>query len=368
MNKLKILFVTTTLFGVRGTTGTYRLISILAKFHNVLVVTPNNINQEKHIVFIDNSIKIVKIVDRSNKGSLLKIKNLIDTFCPDIVYMFNSPNIINYLYHLSPIFPETKWIADFKTPLLQEGHTRKKIRQKSFLSQFYLDAIFTLSRHSTKTWIPFLMRKTLEYPLGLDLSLFTPKKIVSEHIYCHKFVFIGSLHPYRKLDFLINNFCRIIRDKPDIPFTLDIYGSGSAATPLKRLIRRNSMTDRIHLCGLLEQEKLFDKLKDYDAGIAYVPTQKYNKSPSLKVIEYVAAGLPAFASDTIGHRKQMDNGLSFTLFKNTPASFIETITSSASSGIKTENINNNLKAIHRYDYRSIIKYYIEPHLQALTSG
>ena len=60
----------------------------------------------------------------------------------------------------------------------------------------------------------------------------------------------------------------------------------------------------------MHQNQLFKEMSRYDAGVAYVqdegPGKIFNKSPSLKSLEYSAAGIPILASETIGHKEYQE--------------------------------------------------------------
>ncbi|MBM9602687.1 glycosyltransferase family 4 protein [Desulfopila inferna] len=368
-NKLKILFFIPTCFGVRGTIGTYRLIEVLSSEHDILVIAPDRPNEEKYVVHRNNDLMVIKIKDRSKSDSLNKIHQILRSFVPDIIYLFNSPSSPAYLFSLHHLFPGIKWIADFRTPLLQQGSRRRRIRNGHFLLQFYVDGIITLSRHSVKTWIPLLLKKTTPIPIGIDTSKFTPKIYQSKCLYCTRFVFIGSFHNLRKLDFLISYFSHAVQKNKERFLTLDLYGAGPAENKLRQLISKLHMEKNIFFKGLLNQEDLFQKLGDYDAGIAYVPYEKYDRSPSLKSIEYAAAGLHVLASDTSAHIQQMkDHGLHFQLFSNELNSFVDNVTECAINGVSTEVSTSNIKSVHNCDYQSIVKNHISPLLMEIVNG
>ncbi len=364
---MKITFILQAPLGTRGTPGTYLLLENLAKQCQVQVISPKLNKQEAIIVHNCTEIKSVFLDFDDIESAIMLSYSVMEKFSPDIIYMMNSDYNLNFIYKLKPLFEDTKWVVDVKTPSLVEGKRKRRRRFKSFLLQFYVEKIFTLSRDSVETWIPFLFRKTYIYPLGIQLSNFISKTYNHDpkRIKCKKFVFIGTLHKVRKIDFLIKAINQMSKNNYSTGIKFDFYGDGNAREELQQLANNLKLQDVVKFHGLIPQQKLNALLGNYDAGIAYVPNEKYEKSPSLKSLEYIAAGLPTMVSDTLGHREYLKYDLHFDFFENNIDSFCEVIKKMIVIGVNYKDIEKNLESIKQFDYEILAKKIILPELSTM---
>ncbi len=60
-----------------------------------------------------------------------------------------------------------------------------------------------------ETWMPNRNAEKLQYPLGLRIRDYSPKGKSDNPIRCKKFVYVGSIHPRRKLDLMIRHIGRL---------------------------------------------------------------------------------------------------------------------------------------------------------------
>lgn len=363
--KNKILFILRAPLGFRGTSGTFLLINALRENYDVQVISPYIRNVAKDIVH-EGNIKNT-IVRHEDSDSVIAVDNIIKKFQPNLIYMVNSPFFLRYIYVFKGLYPKIKWILDVRTPLLAKNKEYKKIRKSMFFAQFYVDKIISLNHKSVKTWIPYLFRSTSIYPLSLDMSKFdlslTRTSKQEDQI---KFVFIGTLHKLRRIDKLIEIFASSV-NKINKKMIFDIYGSGQAIEELSDLVIKLNMQDHIHIKGILKQEKLFKLLPVYDVGIAYVPFDIYEDSPSLKSIEYAGAGLHIIASNTNAHVKYHKEGLQMSFFDNTSNSFIEAINYFIKSNDKEIVVQNNLKVVRKHHYSNIKDDFFIPYIKDLIN-
>ena len=101
----------------------------------------------------------------------------------------------------------------------------------------------------------------------------------------------------------------------------------------------------------------FKKLSEYDVGIAYIPYEKesvlFTKAPSLKSLEYAAAGIPIIASATAGHIEYMKRyGFQFELFENTKTTFLSVMEKITRNGIPDDMVSNNLDKVKAFGWKS----------------
>jgi len=351
--KLKIAFFSAWPFGLRGTPGTYRFIEKMLEYSQLLVFAPI---AQKDVVFFSRRVPIIPVKSlfkhRDIKDSIIPLKH----FDPDIIYIFNYPEWYKLVDILKRKLPQKKIIFDIKTPLLPKGNKRQKIQEKGTLAQKHLDAIVTLSTESVKTWLPEYTHSPIVYPLGIDFSLFRPDFSVLENKNSLRFVFIGTLHPKRQIDVLIHAFKDFV-DQSKKAVILDIYGGGPDLKRLEDMVLSFGMEKHIRLQGLKNQDDLIQLLPEYDAGIAWVPYENYDASPSLKSLEYMASGLTILASDTRAHKALVDQNFKVDLFSNNKESIVNALHKACANGFFKKHAIQNIKAVKKHDYGFIIRNY-----------
>jgi glycosyltransferase involved in cell wall biosynthesis len=106
--------------------------------------------------------------------------------------------------------------------------------------------------------------------------------------------FLGTLKPWHGLDTLVEGFAILQRRRP--ASRLLIVGDGPERERLLDQLRSRGLLDATHLCGAVSADEVPKWLASMDAGVApYPETQGFYFSP-LKVLEYMAAGVPTVAS------------------------------------------------------------------------
>lgn len=363
---MKICFLTAWPLGLQGTPGTYLFLQKIVNYVDALIVSPRN---KKNSVYTpNNALPWMPVKDLCDQSELKKILPILSHYDPDIFYIFNFPDWPIVTTYLKSMFRDKKFIIDIKTPLLSEGDVRKRIQNNCLKAEKNVDAIVALSSESVQTWIPGCQKQVLEYPLGIDITFFPDPITFYERSKIKEFVYIGSLHPKRKIDKLIECF-QYTFDKHSVKAQLDLYGRGADMDKLEKVASSSRSYGYVCFKGLLDQQELIKKLPSYDAGVAWVPEEKYSHSPSLKAIEFLASGLPLIASNTIAHRHLADKTDIF-LFDNNPESFERSI-----KEIKSWNDNDNLqclknnrKVVEQLDYEVIIEKYFIPLFNNLNSS
>lgn len=373
--KLKILYITRGAFGLIGGAAAYKIPEYMSKNHDVLVLETKKKGcsaEVDQVVFQSKNSRLINIYGEKEHKRTQKLKRVLKKFNPDIVHVFQSPRCLRDIYCIRMLSSKFALILDFRTPLYAKRfswlHANKIF--KFFLSQFFIDWIITHSKQTLSSNLPACFKKTTEISPGVDLKQFSNS---SRHKpYPKRFVFIGTLAKSRKIKLLIDYFIHMIqKGRPQI--ALDIYGQGDAVDEIDALITKTSMQESISLKGLVSQRELFNRLNGYDAGIAYVPDSddwgNFSKAPSLKSLEYSAAGLPIVASSTMGHSDYIKRyGFEFVLFDNTKDSFTQTMEKVCDKGFSPTMVQNNLNVIKEFDWNSIISSKLLPLYSKLSKS
>ncbi|MCK5229100.1 MAG: glycosyltransferase, partial [Desulfobulbaceae bacterium] len=348
-------------FGLRGTTGTYKVIEKINYYSDIIVFSRPRTND---CVFDMRTLPMIPVNNPGNHMSIEGIKPALQSFNPQLIYIFNFSQWPSLLNELKDACQQSKFILDIQTPLLIEGEMRKQIQDAGNAAHKHLDAIMTLSKESVSTWIPKCTIKPFEYPLGVDLSMYNAKHLSKQRDIFEKFVYVSTLHPIRQTETLINGFVTFVQ-KYNPKSVLDIFGSGPELSSLKEWVDARNLQETVHLHGLVQQAELLARLSEYDAGIAWVPTARYSNSPSLKLIESNAAGLPVIATNTNAHAKLLDQGFSLELFDDNAESLSIALKQLSENGFSKKRILKNLKSVTQFDYDRIIRDYFLPFFKQL---
>lgn len=336
-----------------GGAASYFLPKHLAEQHDVLVLCQGAPESSEEVVYENNDLNICNIYTGSARNRAAKIFGALQGFKPEIVHVFQNPHCLRILYGLRRMFPLAKRVIDFRSPLLGSNNVaRAAVLWRYFLCQFIVDHVFTHSLGTIKDTLPLRFRRITEIPPGVEIRHFqiaarpagTPRR----------FLYSGSVSRVRQLQLLIRAFASFSRNSRLRP-SLDIIGGGDALDELRNMVDSDGLRDCIRLTGPVPQEEIYLRLCEYDAGIAYVPYDKFSKAPSLKFLEYSAAELPFMASDTIGHRDYASRfGFSFTPFQNSQEGIVAGLHRICAEPNLREDIAVNRTAVQRFDWEHIV--------------
>ncbi|MDA0265566.1 MAG: glycosyltransferase family 4 protein [Cyanobacteria bacterium] len=107
--------------------------------------------------------------------------------------------------------------------------------------------------------------------------------------------FVGSLKPWHGLSHLVNAFAQLHQRVPQA--RLLIVGDGPQRNPLQADLEQRGLLPWTHLTGAVAPEQIPPLLASMDVAVAPYPAKLDFYFSPLKVVEYLAAGLPVVASD-----------------------------------------------------------------------
>ncbi len=106
--------------------------------------------------------------------------------------------------------------------------------------------------------------------------------------------FVGTLKPWHGLDGLIEAFALLHRKNSNA--RLLIVGDGPKRTDLEQQLHDHSLTEAAHFTGAVPPDLIPELLATMDVAVAPYPDNPDFYFSPLKVLEYMAAGLPVVAS------------------------------------------------------------------------
>lgn len=179
----------------------------------------------------------------------------------------------------------------------------KKYINRLVSSCFNIDYLILVSEELREFYQTKLLHtKCLYIPNTIDnLPCYVKKKDIKNRI-----VSIGRLSPEKGFLDLVEIINLVKKDIPDI--RLDIYGDGSERIKIEDKIRELGLMSNIRLLGFYPNNKLLNKLNEYDL---YVMTS-YTESFGLVLIEAMSRSLGCIAFDSANGAKTLlkdDNGV-----------------------------------------------------------
>ena len=371
--QLRVVYITRSNYGLLGAAASYMFAVNTNKRHQVIVLENGSSHKNKNqpIVYNDTSVPVINRFDFQKGRIRQKTIWALNIIQPDIVHLFHSDRCLNDILMLKVLKKRPKIILDFRSPLYARKFSRSYIRLliTYFLCHLFADWVITHSRLSLYSNLPLRLKKYTEIPPGVNLCWFKNKAVTKKSP--EKFIYVGSLNKTRRIDQLVLFFVKASQ-RLGGNLRLDIYGQGDAEQDLSVLIKEQLQCSNVFLKGCRTQNTLFAIMSEYDAGIAYIAsgngTSIFDKAPSLKSIEYAAAGLPILASRTQGHLDFMKRyGFNFELFNNTFEEFYNSMNKLVKHGVDEKDLENNLSSVKKLDWNNIILSKLLPLYEKLAT-
>lgn len=315
--KNTIVFIIDFLYTQDGLTGgtERQLIELLKnidqqKFRSILVClrkypgTPgfDSISNENHIL---------------NVHSLASIKGII-VFLKFIHFLRNrSTDIIQTYFHDSTLFGiMAAWLAGIKTKVscrrdLGFWYNSKLLRNLSLVNRF-TDRILVNS-HAVKKAVVyhehFSPKKIDVIYNGLDnkaadnLPAADLKSEFPAIRDCDRIVgMVANFNrPVKRVDLFVEVADRVLKQHQDVRFLL--VGGGSLEKDLQYVISRLDLNDKVILAG--KKNPAMPYIKSFDVGILTSDSEGFSNV----LLEYMAAGVPAVATDVGGNREIIQHGV-----------------------------------------------------------
>jgi glycosyltransferase involved in cell wall biosynthesis len=120
----------------------------------------------------------------------------------------------------------------------------------------------------------------------------------------HRFLIVypGTLNFHQGVDVAIEAFARVLKEIPDAEF--HIYGEGPAKPYLAQLVLRLGLAHKVKLREMLPKKQIVEVMAQSDLAVEpkLIGSRFANETCSVKLLEFMALGIPVVASRTRVHK------------------------------------------------------------------
>ena len=228
----------------------------------------------------------------------------------DLVHVFWSPGMA-----ILPLFVGRKhirWIVHVESGGVGVGWYSHLIDLLCFVEHYCFDTVCIVNEAlRVKLFGNNTHRRIVVVPNGVDCKRM--KSSPSDQLTLRRelavpetariVVYIGTHSPLRNLDRLLKSYQRVSRRCPDCLF-LFVGGNVCDIGRLKKAAEKLGIQSQTRFAGYVSYFDIHRYLALADVAVAYIPAnQLFDVQPPLKTIEYLAAGLPVVATNTVGNRE-----------------------------------------------------------------
>lgn len=360
----RILFFSAWEFGQSGTPGTYKFIEELGRHYRIRVIARP---PGAKAVYRDRTLPLLPMGGPPTAERITRMAPVIRQFAPDVLYVFQSPVWPEVLTALKQVAPKARVILDVKSPFLQgDPAKRNQVQKRGDKAAGSLDRIVTLATESAQSWFSHLPVVPQVYPLAVDLEGIAVRAAEAQPGSPRHWVFASSLHPKRQVGVLLQGFSRFLQRNPGAA-VLHVFGEGLDRPDLESQAHELGLGEYVCFRGLVPQAELHGSLATFDAGIGWIPRAFYDDSPSLKVLEYAAAGLPVLATATRAQKQMKERGFRFE-YCDDDAEGVAGGMERLLEGHAFRGVAGNLEAVRHHAYSHVVREHIVPVVGSLMEN
>ena len=146
--------------------------------------------------------------------------------------------------------------------------------------------------------VPFELPPPMIAPLGVDERFFSAPLSSPKHshpVFSSPYIlFLGRLHPKKRIDYLIRIFAALFAANPDSPWKLVVAGAGTRSYErrLRELAASSGVAARIQFPGWLADDDTLDVIRNSSLFVMLSHQENFG----LSVAEAMAAGVPVAIS------------------------------------------------------------------------
>lgn len=354
--------------------------------HRVYVVAirrNNEAEREKINGVVVHRISVPRNTRFGNMFFVLKALRIIVQDQSDImhVYAFGKCFMLPLLARFLPNGRKAKWLHNLLQVNTVGGLRGFLQNKKAKFSSYFFDAVLVSDNREDSE----IKRRILGDHFGKPCFLVAVGTNVARYDFVseHKvdalkqkydigeqqvvLMYSGSIIPNRNLSVLVRAF-KQVSDKLD-NIRLFFVGAGAELAQLKELSQELRLGDKLVFTGFVGYNAVPEYLKMADVGISYIPINDFlDCQPSLKTIEYLAAGLPVIVTNTAGNRLFVKHGYNGLLVNDDENNVAEAITSLATNTkLRRQFANNSHSSVSNFDWMLIVKDQLIPAYKSLLN-
>ena len=212
-------------------------------------------------------------------------------------------------------------VLDIRSGDLSDNRNKLWLMNKQILiSSWFYKHVSVISDSLCKE-LGLNSKKTVIIPLGGELHSFAPKQFNTV-----KILYFGSLNN-RNIDHTITGLSLFKMQHPELDIEYDIVGFGNMTNEktIRDTIENTGMHEFVTFHGRKTHSELIPFLDKCNVGIVYIPQRRYyDFQPSTKLYEYLLAGLPVIATNTLENRISLKTDCGI-LCEDNPESFSEAL-------------------------------------------
>ena len=256
---------------------------------------------KKHLRALANEIRAARRLGRREFDFVQVKDKFLSAFLLLIVARFRN---LPFFYWLSFPYPEASFVR------AQADNARYPVfyRIRGFVFAFLLYRV--ICRFATHVFVQSEeMKRSLgthgvgsdrmtAVPMGVDLSQFEPVANTPAPR-SSSIVYLGSLGRERHLEFLVDAFARVRKQVGDARLILIGEGDEREDRPnLERYVAESGLSDDVEFTGFMSRTAALEIVGKAAVGASPIrPTPMYDVASPTKILEYMAAGVPAVAND-----------------------------------------------------------------------
>lgn len=169
--------------------------------------------------------------------------------------------------------------------------------------------------------------------------------------------YTGTFTAARKLDEFFQLLAAATQDNPRVHLVM--VGTGEQESDLRNLSKTLGIMDRVHFLGAQPHEAMPEIVSGFDFGICHYPDELvYRYNHPLKILEFLASGVPVLASDTPAHREFSEECSAVTVYKTA-----ENL---------ADALNNNRQSppldVSKYSWRTSVNTYLQIYAGLITKA
>ena len=198
--------------------------------------------------------------------------------------------------------------------------------------------------------------KILVIPNGVEISLFKGTKTYDKKLV----LFSGAMYHHRGIDVLLEVAPKVIEKVPKVEFIL--LGDGDEMNKLKNIVNQKNITKNIIFKGWINRDKIPQELKNASIGIGPLKLTAVTKNAlPIKVLEYMASGLPIIAKRGTLPKDILDDGKNGFFIDNVKELEEKLILLLNNLELNKQMSKKSIEMIQKFSWEKIIESIIQIH-------